>query len=192
MGSTPEPTAPRTKPLAQGAAPLLLAERTGDAGATANCSADRGSTSQLGSPPAQSVAAATSSETRIRAAAVRAADAPLTAGDSSTCGDGEAGGPRRSASLGGHDRDAGELYRRFTHFPVRSIRRVAYSRVIPPIVVELGRLVGLIYRSNKWVGRPRNYIHYMQDPPRLVCDASGRRLFIVGGSYRVTQRGIEG
>jgi hypothetical protein len=32
----------------------------------------------------------------------------------------------------------------------------------------------------------------MDDPPRLVADVTGRRLFIVGGSYRVTARGIEG
>jgi hypothetical protein len=49
-----------------------------------------------------------------------------------------------------------------------------------------------VYRSSKWTGRPRTYIHFMEDPPRLVTDATGRRLFIVGGSYRVTSRGIEG
>jgi hypothetical protein len=63
---------------------------------------------------------------------------------------------------------------------------------MPPVVLEIGRLAGLVYRSSKWVGRPRTYIHYMDDPPRLVSDVTGRRLFIVGGSYRVTPRGIEG
>jgi hypothetical protein len=59
-------------------------------------------------------------------------------------------------------------------------------------LIELGRLAALVYRSSKWTGRPRTYIHFMEDPPRLVTDATGRRLFIVGGSYRVTSRGIEG
>ena len=60
---------------------------------------------------------------------------------------------------------------------------------MPPVVVELGQLAGLVYRSSKWVGRPRTYIHFMDDPPRLVSDVTGRRLFIVGGSYRVTTQG---
>ena len=71
-------------------------------------------------------------------------------------------------------------------------RSVAHARLMPPVVLEIGRLAGLVYRSSKWVGRPRTYIHYMDDPPRLVSDVTGRRLFIVGGSYRVTPRGIEG
>jgi hypothetical protein len=76
--------------------------------------------------------------------------------------------------------------------PARSLERVSHARVMPPVVLEIGRLAGLVYRSSKWVGRPRTYIHFMDDPPRLVSDVTGRRLFIVGGSYRVTARGIEG
>jgi hypothetical protein len=89
-------------------------------------------------------------------------------------------------------REASVLYRRFCRLPAHSLRRVAHQRVMPPVVVELGHLMGLIYRSDKWVGRPRTYIHYMEDPPRLVSDVAGRRFFLVGGSYRVTARGIEG
>lgn len=88
--------------------------------------------------------------------------------------------------------DAATLYRRFAQFPARTFERIACPRLVPPIVVELGRLVGLVYRSDKWVGRPRTYIHFMKDPPRLVTDVTGRRLFVVGGSYHVTDRGIEG
>jgi Transglutaminase-like superfamily len=89
-------------------------------------------------------------------------------------------------------RSAATLYQRFTRMPARSIERVAHARLMPPVVLEIGRLAGLVYRSSKWVGRPRTYIHFMDDPPRLVSDVTGRRLFIVGGSYRVTPRGIEG
>ncbi len=32
----------------------------------------------------------------------------------------------------------------------------------------------------------------MQDPPRLVSNIEGTQLYILGGSYRVTSRGIEG
>lgn len=89
-------------------------------------------------------------------------------------------------------RSAATLYRRFTQLPAGSIQQVTHARLMPPVVVELGELAGLVYRSSKWVGHPRTYIHFMDDPPRLVSDITGRRLFIVGGSYRVTQRGIEG
>ena len=94
--------------------------------------------------------------------------------------------------LGAAVRSAASLYQQFTQMPARSIERVAHARLMPPVVLEIGRLAGLVYRSSKWVGRPRTYIHYMDDPPRLVSDVTGRRLFIVGGSYRVTPRGIEG
>jgi hypothetical protein len=76
--------------------------------------------------------------------------------------------------------------------PPRSVQRVSHQRLVPPVVVELGRLVAVMYRSDKWVGHPRTYIHYMEDLPRLVSDVTGRQLFVVGGNYRVTARGIEG
>lgn len=89
-------------------------------------------------------------------------------------------------------RDASSLYRRFTRLPARSLQRVSHQRLMPPVVVELGHLAAVVYRSDKWVGHPRTYIHYMKDPPRLVSDVAGRRLFLIGGSYHVTARGIEG
>lgn len=85
------------------------------------------------------------------------------------------------------------LYRQFNQFEPSCTRRVQQSRLVPPIVVDLGELVGLIYRSDKWnMGCPRAYIHYLQTPPRLVCNVQGTQLYIVGGNYRITERGIEG
>ena len=88
--------------------------------------------------------------------------------------------------------DASALYRRFTPLAGTLAPARLAQRLVPPVVVELGRLMAVVYRSDKWVGHPRTYIHYMEDPPRLVSDVTGRRLFVVGGSYRVTARGIEG
>jgi len=86
-----------------------------------------------------------------------------------------------------------ELYRTFNRFGASSIVMIRQSRVIPPVVVELGELVGLIYRSDKGQpGRPQTYIHFMEEPPRLVSNVEGRQLYIVGGSYRLTPQGIEG
>jgi hypothetical protein len=88
---------------------------------------------------------------------------------------------------------AERLYRTFSGFePARTVR-VRHPRVMPRVVVQLGDLTGLIYRSDKWSrGRLRTFIHFMDEPPRLVSNASGTQLYIVGGRYRVTARGIEG
>lgn len=59
-------------------------------------------------------------------------------------------------------------------------------------LVDLGALRGLIYSRCINDGPMRTFIHFMEDPPRLMCDARGRKLFVVGGTYRVTRRGIEG
>jgi transglutaminase-like putative cysteine protease len=86
-----------------------------------------------------------------------------------------------------------QLYRRFNRFPPARVARLRHPRVMPPVVVELGKLTGLMYRSDKWQrGRPRTFIHFMDDPPRLVTDPAGTQLYVVGGRYRVTARGIEG
>ena len=60
--------------------------------------------------------------------------------------------------------------------------------------VALGELLGVIYRSDRLGARrrPRAYIHLMRTPPRLVSNVDGPQLYIVGGRYRVTPRGIVG
>ena len=74
------------------------------------------------------------------------------------------------------------------------IRRVRITRLAPPLR-PLGELRGLIYRASRAPGEPpRNYVHFFEQPqlPVLTTDPTGRRLYIVGGRYRVTKRGIEG
>lgn len=85
------------------------------------------------------------------------------------------------------------LYQRFNRSVPSRVMRISHPRVIPPVVVQLGELAGLMYRSDKGQpGRPRTYIHLMRDPPRLVSNVGGTQLYIVGGSYHVTRQGIEG
>lgn len=89
--------------------------------------------------------------------------------------------------------EGANLYRAFNGFGPSGVVKVRHSRVIPPVVVELGELVGLIYRSDKGQpGQPLTYIHRMENPPRLVSNVEGTQLYLVGGSYRVTPQGIEG
>jgi len=67
------------------------------------------------------------------------------------------------------------------------------TSVQPLPLAPLGELRGVIYRKP---GRPgetaKNYVHFFEQAPLLAADPRGRRLFIIGGQYRVTKRGIEG
>ena len=86
------------------------------------------------------------------------------------------------------------LFRTFHRYCADRVMRVRARRVMPEVLVQLGRLKAVIYTSDK--GRPGQkpltYIHFMERQPWLTCDATGRQLYIVGGRYRVTARGIEG
>jgi hypothetical protein len=85
------------------------------------------------------------------------------------------------------------LYQQFNRFPADQIEHVHHNRQIPPVVVGLGELRGIIYQSDKWQpGRPRTYIHFLEDKPRLVSNVEGTQLYLVGGNYRITSHGIEG
>jgi hypothetical protein len=88
---------------------------------------------------------------------------------------------------------AHELFERFHSFaPPKTLRRQC-PRLMPKVLVNLGELRGLIYRSDKeQCGRPRTFIHFMETPPLLASDPEGKQLYIIGGNYRVTSRGIEG
>ncbi len=129
-------------------------------------------------------------------AAGRGADAPALRGEASVlpvraAGNAIVRSPKNA--LSGYVKDAASLYRWFNRFGPSCVVRVQHQRLIPPVVVQIGELVGLMYRSDKWQrGRPRTYIHLMEDAPRLVSDINGKQLYLVGGSYRVTPRGIEG
>ena len=61
-------------------------------------------------------------------------------------------------------RQGADLYHAFNGFEPSRVMKIRHSRVIPPVVVELGELVGLIYRSDKGQpGQPLTYIHRMED-----------------------------
>jgi len=85
------------------------------------------------------------------------------------------------------------LFSRFHRLSPDRILRIRCRRIIPRVLVQLGRLRGVIYSAEKGCrGRPKTYIHFMRRPPLLACDARGRQMFILGGRYRITPRGIEG
>jgi hypothetical protein len=72
--------------------------------------------------------------------------------------------------------------------------RVRITRLVRLPLAPLGELRGVIYRASRAPGGvPKNYIHFFhQRLPVLAADPTGKRLYILGGQYRVTKRGIEG
>jgi hypothetical protein len=80
---------------------------------------------------------------------------------------------------------------RFLEAPRPSLRWC--QTAIPDVLMRLGELRGLIYRSDRGqTGRPHTFVHFFQTPADLMCDQRGRHLYIQGGNYCVTTRGIEG
>ena len=100
--------------------------------------------------------------------------------------------PAGAAEVTPGERLARSLFRRWSGFPADLVRRSSCPRP-PPVLVQLGLLRGVIYSSDKGErDRVKTYIHFMEKAPILASDPAGRQLFIVGGNYRVTERGIEG
>jgi len=88
---------------------------------------------------------------------------------------------------------ASRLFERFHRFAPEEVTRIRCSRMIPPVLMRVGELRGLIYRSDRGqCGSPRTFIHFMRTPATLACDPQGRQLYVMGGRYRVTRKGIEG
>ena len=88
---------------------------------------------------------------------------------------------------------ARDTYQRFHCLPARCLYRLRCPKFNSQVQVDLGELRGLIYRSPRGPEqRPRTFIHFFETPARLSCDPSGRQLYIHGGNYCVTHRGIEG
>jgi hypothetical protein len=68
------------------------------------------------------------------------------------------------------------------------------TRIVRLPLQPVGELRGVIYRTRRVPGEaPKNYVHFFQGrSPLLVTNPAGTRLYIMGGHYRVTPRGIEG
>jgi hypothetical protein len=88
---------------------------------------------------------------------------------------------------------AGVKFREVCSSPPDRVFRARCRRLLPLVLVQVGELKGLIYASGRGGdGIKRTYIHFMETPPILACNAEGDQLYLIGGGYRVTRRGIEG
>lgn len=64
---------------------------------------------------------------------------------------------------------------------------------MPDVVAELGPLTAIEYEVTLSSGEKVTMRHtFGRQKPSLVCDADGKNLWVVGGKFRVTERGIEG
>lgn len=64
---------------------------------------------------------------------------------------------------------------------------------IPEVLVSLGELHAIEYKAAKGERGKETYRHvFHKEKPIVCCDPRGRDLYIVGGSYHITERGIEG
>jgi hypothetical protein len=92
------------------------------------------------------------------------------------------------------DRDAisraADLYERFSGHDAEEIGRVQV-RPLPRVGVAVGEVDGILYTTTR-DGRTEKYIHKfrMRDKPLFVVAPDGKGLFLVGGRYTFTERGI--
>lgn len=89
-----------------------------------------------------------------------------------------------------------DLFAEFHEFQAGAVTVVKIQqKKMPSLVVHIGELVELTYRSDKWEqqgGIAVDYTHKFEKPlPVLVSDADGN-LYIIGGVYKITSDGIVG
>lgn len=104
-------------------------------------------------------------------------------------------GARASGSPASAQIAAGaRTFKRWHGFDPERIEVVSGNRKVPRTLVLLGTLPEIVYDSNKWSGRMERYVHKTgrSNPPLLCTGPDGKGLYIVGGSVRVTRRGLIG
>jgi hypothetical protein len=85
---------------------------------------------------------------------------------------------------------AGRVFERWHGFAPSGVQRLR-TRATPRTLVQLGELVEVVYRSDKWSGKPQLYRHKTKRPhPRLCTGPDARGLYLLGGKTRVTERGL--
>ena len=85
---------------------------------------------------------------------------------------------------------AADLYERFSGHDPEEIGRVTVPRV-PRVGVAIGEVDGILYSTIR-DGKLEKYIHkfHKRDRPLFVVSPDGKQLFLIGGNYSFTERGI--
>lgn len=85
---------------------------------------------------------------------------------------------------------AADLYERFSGHDPEEIGRVSVPKV-PRVGVAIGEVDGILYSTIR-DGKFEKYIHkfHKKDRPMFVVSPDGKQLFLIGGNYTFTERGI--
>ena len=96
----------------------------------------------------------------------------------------------RFRAVKGQIAQAKDLYERFSGHDAEEIGRVKIPD-LPKVGVAIGTVDGLLYSTVR-DGVAEKYIHkfHKKDQPLFVVSPDGKSLFLVGGVYTFTERGI--
>ena len=85
---------------------------------------------------------------------------------------------------------AEKLRESFSGHKISSVKQVSFD--VPDVVIEVGSLVGVMYRAKR-DGEWADYYHEFKksSQPLLCASADGNTLVILGGRYKFTDHGIE-
>jgi hypothetical protein len=85
---------------------------------------------------------------------------------------------------------AADLYERFSGHEAEAIGKIAVQPM-PKVGVAIGEVDGILYSTVR-DGKLEKYIHQFRrsDKPLFVVSPDGKRLFLLGGNYDFTERGI--
>jgi len=85
---------------------------------------------------------------------------------------------------------ASDLYERFSGHDPEAIGRINIPK-IPRVGVAIGEVDGILYSTIR-DGKFEKYIHkfHKKDRPMFIVSPDGKQLFLIGGNYTFTERGI--
>lgn len=85
---------------------------------------------------------------------------------------------------------AADLYERFTGHKAEGVGTIPLPRM-PRVGVLIGDIDGVLYTTVR-DGKTEKYIHqfHRDDKPAFVVSPDGKQLFLIGGAYDFTERGI--
>lgn len=85
---------------------------------------------------------------------------------------------------------AADLYERFSGHEAEAVGKIKVPP-LPKVGVSIGEIDGVLYTTVR-DGVVEKYIHKFKasDKPLFVVSPDGKQLFLIGGRYRFTERGI--
>jgi len=89
------------------------------------------------------------------------------------------------------ERDAAMLYAAFSGDTDIDVESVELDITPPDVVVLVGRVTGIAYETVR-DGKLERYLHEFKQKasPMLCASSDGDAIYLVGGKYRFTERGI--